>query len=148
MDNLLNVRIYDGIIDLKKNSTTLKEFSSNIYFDAFADSIQVKYFPTLDFVAEMLEKQPELTVSIYAFTDTIGLSEFSEDVFEQARLAISVKRGETIKKYFEKKGLKVPEIKNIPKGEHIPQPGTDMGAMNTTALYNRRVTIYVKKKSS
>ncbi|MFL5762455.1 MAG: PKD domain-containing protein [Bacteroidia bacterium] len=146
IDNLLNVRIYDGIIDLKKNNTILKEFSSNIYFDAFVDSIQVKYLPTLDFVAEMLKKQPELTISIYSFTDTIGLSEFSEDVFEQARLSISVKRGEAIKKYLEKKRLKIPEIKNIPKGEHIPQPGTEMGTMNTNALYNRRVTIYVKKK--
>lgn len=138
-------KIYDWMINLDNKNTKFKEFSTNIYFSAFADSIHKKYCPTLDLIADVLKKENELSISIYAFADTVGSAEFNEDIFEKARLELSLKRGNAIKKYLEEKDVVVGNIKNIPKGEY---PLEDEYNLHMNKLYNRRVTIYITKKKS
>lgn len=142
-EKLQNVKIFDWMINLKQNNTTFKEFSSNIYFTGFADSIQKKYFPVLDLIAEILKIESNLEISIYSFTDTVGSAEFNEQVFEEARLELSRKRGIVIKQYFEEKGIKIASIANIPKNE---RPTGDENNLQKNILYNRRVTLYITKK--
>lgn len=136
-------KIYDWMINLDNKNTKFKDFSTNIYFTAFEDSIQVKYIPTLDLLTDILKKESDLSISIYAFADTVGSAEFSEEIFEKARLELSLKRGNAIKRVFEEKGVIVGDIKNIPRGEY---PAEDAYNLNMNKLYNRRVTIYIKKK--
>ena len=145
LGKLENIKIFDWMVNLKNNNPTFKEFSSNIYFSAFVDSIESIYYPTLDLIAEILKIEPGLTISIYAFTDTIGSVEFHENEYEMARLALSIQRGNVIKKYFEEKGIKIESIRNIPKNEH---PIEDEVNLKKNIILNRRVTIYVKKKKA
>lgn len=142
-EKLQNVKIFDWMVNLKNNNTTFKEFSSNIYFTGFADSIQKKYLPVLDLIAEILKIEPDLSISIYSFTDTVGQAEFNEEIFEEARLELSKKRGNIIKQYFEEKGIIIANIKNIPKNE---RPIGDETNLQKNILYNRRVTLYITKK--
>ncbi len=140
---LENIKIFDWMMNLKDNNPTFKEFSSNIYFTAFADSIETIYYPTLDLIADILKIEPGLGISIYAFTDTVGSAEFNENEYEVARLELSMKRGNGIKKYFEEKGIKIESIRNIPKNEH---PIEDEANSKKNIILNRRVTIYISKK--
>lgn len=142
-EKLQNVKIFDWMVNLKQNNTTFKEFSSNIYFTGFADSIQKKYLPVLDLIAEILKIESNLEISIYSFTDTVGSAEFNEQVFEEARLELSKKRGMVIKQYFEEKGIKIASITNIPKNE---RPIGDENNLQKNILYNRRVTLYITKR--
>ena len=142
-EKLQNVKIFDWMVNLKNNNTTFKEFSSNIYFTGFADSIQKKYLPVLDLIAEILKIESDLSISIYSFTDTVGSAEFNEQIFEEARLELSKKRGNVIKQYLEEKGIKIASIKNIPKNE---RPIGDENNFQKNILYNRRVTLYITKK--
>ncbi|MEX2529705.1 MAG: OmpA family protein [Gemmatimonadota bacterium] len=105
-----------------------------ILFDVNSDRLRPESTPTLEELASMLERNPELAVEIEGHTDSDGE--------EAANLALSQRRAEAVTSYLTNRGISDARLTAIGKGEAEPvaDNGTGVGKQQ-----NRRSVIRVRE---
>ncbi len=108
-------------------------FASNIKFKTASDTLNKKGESTLNKLYEVLKKYPKANITIEAHTDNEGTPE--------SNMALSQKRGETVKNALVEKGIKESKLKVAAFGETKPLAPNDT---DEGKAQNRRVEIKIE----
>ncbi len=108
----------------------------DLYFDFDKYDLRPKSIEKLDYVAEVLNVNPEMTVELEGHCCSIGTDEYN--------LMLGDQRAQSVKKYLvEKKGIDPSRVNTISYGESRP---IFDNSREETRQYNRRVHIRILKK--
>ncbi len=94
-----------------------------VFFESGQSSISSAFYPALDTLALYLQDNQELTITINAYTDSVGTV--------ANNLALSLKRAEASKEYLIKRGIAASRIKTVALAEARPK--------NESSILSRRV---------
>jgi len=97
--------------------------------------LEVKSFPTLNKLALIMERKPDLEIEIIGHTDNVG----SDDTNQ----ILSEKRAASVRNYLIKKGISAERIKSSGKGPSEPVADNDSEAERKK---NRRTEIRITKE--
>jgi outer membrane protein OmpA-like peptidoglycan-associated protein len=106
----------------------------DILFDFDSYLVKRQYYPALDNVLTVLQKNPTLKIEIQGSTDSIGSAEYNK--------LLSEKRAQTVKKYLIGKGIEPERLSAVGNGS------TQKAASNETAAeraLNRRIDFIIKE---
>jgi OOP family OmpA-OmpF porin len=106
----------------------------DILFDFDSYLVKRQYYPALDKVLTVLQKNPTLKIEIQGSADSIGPAEYNK--------LLSEKRAQTVKKYLIGKGIEPERLSAVGKG------ATQKAASNETTAgraLNRRIDFIVKE---
>ncbi|QBQ54733.1 OmpA family protein [Nitrosococcus wardiae] len=109
------------------------DIPSEVSFDYDSASLKPAFLPTLDKIANVLQKYNKTVVHVIGHTDSTGSEEYNLD--------LSVRRAGNVAVYLERKGVPSPRLSIYGEGESQPR------ASNATAAgrqLNRRVEIILK----
>ncbi len=130
-------------IDTLRMTDTLEQTESipdiitlpNVNFETNKAILKEGSFKSLDQLAELMKRNPEMTIEIVGYTDSVGN--------DQKNQKLSEDRAEAIKKYLVDKGVGDERIQARGEGENDPigDNRTEEGRM-----LNRRVEVTVKNK--
>lgn len=129
--------ISDSLANLKSIDNIVTDNYNVVFFGFNEFSIKQEYYSHLDSISEILKTNKDYTVSIFAFSDTIGNDAYN--------LKLSKKRANEVKKYIISKGIKNKRIIEIPVGENSER---DNGTLYLNPENKRRVSIKLNKKNN
>ena len=118
--------------DLKKMNAGEKIVLKNILFNTGKATLKPGSFPTLDKLAELLKKNPDIKVEVSGHTDNVGSASYNKKLSKQRALAV--------KNYLVSKGIEQQRIVAVGYGFEQPVAG------NTTPegrAKNRRVEMKI-----
>jgi len=116
------------IAEIKK----VKEFSK-VYFDSNSSFISTEGVATLDALAETMKNCPEMNLTIHAYTDSVGKSEYNK--------YLSGKRARKAKDYLINQGISKWRLDYLGFGEQSPQASDDT---EEGRALNRRIEFVVE----
>jgi len=111
----------------------------DIYYDFDDYRIRNDASRSLDMLADILFKYPNMEIELGAHTDSRGSSEYNQD--------LSKRRARYAKKYLVKKGIEASRISSQGYGEGQPKKQCDIGSFcsETEHQHNRRTVVRVTK---
>ncbi len=104
---------------------------NNVLFDFDKDIIKPEAYPLLDNVAEILKKNPVMSVELHGHCDNVGTAPYNMD--------LSMRRAKAVKAYLVKKGIRANRMATMGFGftKPVALNGTEIGR-----ALNRRVEIH------
>lgn len=132
-------RAGEETIKIDKEDAEFLDFAvQNIYFEPNSNELKPESYPTLDRIAEILEKYPDANLAITGHTDAVG--------DEKNNLVLSIKRAFQVKYYLvNEKGIRLSRISSDGYGEQ--KPISDNDSIEGRSL-NRRVEFELAKSGS
>lgn len=132
-------RAGEETIKIDKEDAEFLDFAvQNIYFEPNSNELKPESYPTLDRIAEILEKYPDVNLAITGHTDAVG--------DEKNNLVLSIKRAFQVKYYLvNEKGIRLSRISSDGYGEQ--KPISDNDSIEGRSL-NRRVEFELAKSGS
>ncbi|HEX2670627.1 MAG TPA: OmpA family protein [Polyangiaceae bacterium] len=112
------------------------KITQQIHFETNKDKIRPESFPVLDAVADVLAKNPKITLEVQGHTDNKGAAAYNKD--------LSNRRAQSVMKYLTAHG--VTNSRLTAQGYGMERPLVDNGTADNRAL-NRRVQ-FVRSESS
>ena len=116
-----------------KDETLKIDISSEVSFDFDSAQLKPAFRPTLDKVADILQRYERTVVHVVGHTDSVGAEEYNQ--------RLSERRARNVVEYFASRGVMPERLRAEGRGEREPR------ATNETAAgrqLNRRVELYVK----
>ncbi|MEI9954594.1 MAG: OmpA family protein [Pseudomonadota bacterium] len=110
--------------------------TQQIHFETNKDKIRPESYPVLDAVADVLSKNPKITLEVQGHTDNKGAAAYNKD--------LSNRRAESVMKYLIGHGVSSARLTAL--GYGMERPLVDNGSASNRAL-NRRVQ-FVRSESS
>ena len=104
--------------------------ATSIYFDTNSDKIKSISFSTLDKIASLMKKIPEVKFMIEGHTDNVNSDKYN--------LYLSQRRASSVKKYLNKADININRLKSVGYGESRPKYSNDTPGGRQL---NRRVEI-------
>lgn len=117
---------------IRKGDDLILSMPSGITFDTDSSSIQPHFRPTLDKVADVLDRYNQTYVDVYGHTDSTG-----SDAYNQA---LSERRADAVASYLSSRGVESARLEAVGYGETQPIASND--TLEGRAQ-NRRVEIKV-----
>ncbi len=104
---------------------------NNVLFDFDKDTIKPEAYPLLDNVAEILKKNPVMSIELHGHCDNVGTAAYNMD--------LSMRRAKAVKAYLVKKGIMPNRMATLGFGftKPVALNGTELGR-----ALNRRVEIH------
>jgi len=112
------------------------KITQQIHFETNKDKIRPESYPVLDAVADVLGKNPKITLEVQGHTDNKGAAVYNKD--------LSNRRAQSVRKYLVAHG--VTDARLTAMGYGMERPLVDNGSASNRAL-NRRVQ-FVRSESS
>jgi len=122
-----------GLYEELKDSAAETVVFRSIYFDFDKSNIKPEFYPVLDEGVAMTKSKPNTGVVLEGHTDSVGTEQYNQ--------ALSMRRANSVKAYFVKKGIEANRISTVGYGES--QPRADNATAEGRKL-NRRVEIKFK----
>jgi len=120
-------------IERLKDDTLKLSLDSEVSFDFDRAEIKPAFQPTLDKLADILNKYNRTVVHIIGFTDSTGSAEYNQRLSERRALAVA--------DYLVSRGVPSDRVRTEGRGENEPRA---TNATEAGRQLNRRVEIYVK----
>jgi len=112
------------------------KITQQIHFETNKDKIRPESYPVLDAVADVLGKNPKITLEVQGHTDNKGAAAYNKD--------LSNRRAQSVMKYLIAHGVSNARLTAL--GYGMERPLVDNGTVSNRAL-NRRVQ-FVRSESS
>ncbi len=114
-------------------------YENNIYYDYNKINIRQEAVPTLDSLARVMNKYPDLNIEFEGHADSRGKTKYNH--------YLSLKRTQSAAEYLVRKGITRSRIKTVAKGKSsLANDCTqDIYCNETAHQYNRRTVIKLKR---
>ncbi len=114
-------------------------YENNIYYDYNKINIRQEAVPTLDSLARVMNKYPDLKIEFEGHADSRGKTKYNH--------YLSLKRTQSAAEYLVGKGISRNRIKTVAKGKSslINDCTQDIYCNETAHQYNRRTVIKLKR---
>lgn len=116
-----------------ENETLKIDISSEVSFDFDSASLKSAFTPTLNKVADILQRYPNTIIHVVGHTDSVGSESYN--------MKLSERRAQSVVDYFSAQGVSSDRLFAIGKGESEPRATNDTEAGRQL---NRRVELFVK----
>ncbi len=120
-------------IERLKDDTLKLSVNNEVSFDFGKDSLKPAFFPTLDKLAEVLQKYDRTVVHVIGHTDSVGSKTYNQ--------ALSERRAQSVGSYLTGHGVPYRRLQTEGRGELEPR---DTNETDAGRQLNRRVEIFVK----
>ncbi|RMG92002.1 MAG: OmpA family protein [Zetaproteobacteria bacterium] len=119
-------------IERLRNENLKITMSSEVSFDFDSAAIKPAFRPTLDKVADILQRYPRTTIEITGHTDSVGSEAYNK--------RLSKRRANAVKKYLVSRGVEARRIRTFGAGESEPRASN---ATEAGRQLNRRVEMLI-----
>lgn len=109
------------------------DIASEVSFDFDSAELKPSFLPTLDKVANILQRYERTVVHVVGHTDSVGAEEYNQ--------RLSERRARSVTEYFASRGVMRERLRAEGRGEREPRATNDTAAGRQL---NRRVELYVK----
>lgn len=109
------------------------DISSEVSFDFDSAALKPAFVPTLNKVAEILQRYPKTIIHVVGHTDSVGSESYN--------MQLSQRRAQSVVDYFVGHGVPSERLIAVGRGESEPRATNDT---DEGRQLNRRVEIYVK----
>jgi outer membrane protein OmpA-like peptidoglycan-associated protein len=116
-----------------ENETLKIDIASEVSFDFGSAALKSAFTPTLQKVAEILQRFPSTVIHVVGHTDSVGSESYN--------MSLSENRAESVRGYFASRGVAHGRLVATGRGESTPRASNETEAGRQL---NRRVEIYVK----
>ncbi len=116
-----------------ENETLKIDISSEVSFDFDSASLKSAFTPTLNKVADILQRYPNTIIHVVGHTDSVGSESYN--------MKLSERRAQSVVDYLSAEGVSSDRLFAIGKGENEPRATNDTEAGRQL---NRRVELFVK----
>jgi outer membrane protein OmpA-like peptidoglycan-associated protein len=116
-----------------ENETLKIDISSEVSFDFDSASLKSAFTPTLNKVADILQRYPNTIIHVVGHTDSVGSESYN--------MKLSERRAQSVVDYLSTEGVSSNRLFAIGKGESEPRATNDTEAGRQL---NRRVELFVK----
>jgi outer membrane protein OmpA-like peptidoglycan-associated protein len=116
-----------------ENETLKIDISSEVSFDFDSASLKSAFTPTLNKVADILQRYPNTIIHVVGHTDSVGSESYN--------MKLSERRAQSVVDYLSTEGVSSSRLFAIGKGESEPRATNDTEAGRQL---NRRVELFVK----
>ena len=116
-----------------ENETLKIDISSEVSFDFDSASLKSAFTPTLNKVADILQRYPNTIIHVVGHTDSVGSESYN--------MKLSERRAQSFVDYLSAEGVSSDRLFAIGKGESEPRATNDTEAGRQL---NRRVELFVK----
>ena len=116
-----------------ENETLKIDISSEVSFDFDSASLKSAFTPTLNKVADILQRYPNTIIHVVGHTDSVGSESYN--------MKLSERRAQSVVDYLSAEGVSSDRLFAIGKGESEPRATNDTEAGRQL---NRRVELFVK----
>ncbi len=120
-------------IERLQNETLKIDISSEVSFDFGSAALKSAFTPTLQKVAEILQRYPSTVIHVVGHTDSVGSESYN--------MTLSQNRAQSVVGYFASRGVAQNRLVAVGRGEAEPRATNETEAGRQL---NRRVEIYVK----
>ena len=124
---------HDIEIERMKDDTLKLSVNNEVSFDFGKDTLKPAFYPTLDKLAEVLQKYDRTVVHVIGHTDSVGSESYNQ--------ALSERRAQSVANYLTSHGVPYDRLRTEGRGESEPR---DSNATEAGRQLNRRVEIFVK----
>ncbi len=119
-------------IERLKNENLKITMNSEVSFDFNSAELKPAFLPTLDKVADILNRYPRTTIRVIGHTDSIGSAAYNQ--------ALSERRAQAVADYLDRRGVDPRRIRTEGRGEREPRASNDTEAGRQL---NRRVEMLI-----
>jgi outer membrane protein OmpA-like peptidoglycan-associated protein len=116
-----------------ENETLKIDIASEVSFDFDSASLKSAFTPTLNKVADILQRYPNTIIHVVGYTDSVGSESYN--------MKLSERRAQSVVDYLSSRGVSSSRLYAIGKGESDPRATNDTEAGRQL---NRRVELFVK----
>lgn len=116
-----------------ENETLKIDIASEVSFDFDSASLKSAFTPTLNKVADILQRYPNTIIHVVGHTDSVGSESYN--------MKLSERRAQSVVDYLSSRGVSSSRLYAIGKGESEPRATNDNEAGRQL---NRRVELFVK----
>jgi outer membrane protein OmpA-like peptidoglycan-associated protein len=116
-----------------ENETLKIDIASEVSFDFDSASLKPAFTPTLNKVADILQRYPNTIIHVVGYTDSVGSESYN--------MKLSERRAQSVVDYLSSRGVSSSRLYAIGKGESDPRATNDTEAGRQL---NRRVELFVK----
>ncbi|MEC9412776.1 MAG: OmpA family protein [Pseudomonadota bacterium] len=116
-----------------ENETLKIDIASEVTFDFDSASLKSAFTPTLNKVADILQRYPNTIIHVVGYTDSVGSESYN--------MKLSERRAQSVVDYLSSRGVSSSRLYAIGKGESDPRATNDTEAGRQL---NRRVELFVK----
>lgn len=116
-----------------ENETLKIDIASEVSFDFDSASLKSAFTPTLNKVADILQRYPNTIIHVVGYTDSVGSESYN--------VKLSERRAQSVVDYLSSRGVSSSRLYAIGKGESDPRATNDTEAGRQL---NRRVELFVK----
>lgn len=116
-----------------ENETLKIDISSEVSFDFDSAAIKPAFMPTLDKVANVLQRYPQTVIHVVGHTDSVGSESYN--------MQLSQRRAQSVVDYLASRGIESSRLNAIGRGESEPRATNETEAGRQL---NRRVELFVK----
>ncbi len=116
-----------------ENETLKIDIASEVSFDFDSAGLKSAFTPTLNKVADILQRYPNTIIHVVGFTDSVGSESYN--------MKLSERRAQSVVDYLSSRGVSSSRLFAIGKGESEPRATNDTEAGRQL---NRRVELFVK----
>lgn len=116
-----------------ENETLKIDIASEVSFDFDSASLKSAFTPTLNKVADILQRYPNTIIHVVGHTDSVGSESYN--------MKLSERRAQSVVDYLSSRGVSSSRLYAIGKGESEPRATNDTEAGRQL---NRRVELFVK----
>lgn len=120
-------------IQRMQDETLKLSLNSEVSFALNKSDIKPAFYPTLDKLAEVLQKYNQTVVHVVGFTDSTGSYDYN--------MALSQRRADSVARYLEQRGVPYSRVRTEGRGENEPR---ETNSTEAGRQLNRRVEIYIK----
>ena len=120
-------------IERLQNETLKIDIASEVSFDFGSAALKTAFTPTLEKVANILQRYPNTVIHVVGHTDRVGSESYN--------MTLSQNRAESVAGYFAARGVMRDRLVATGRGESEPRATNETEAGRQL---NRRVEIYVK----
>ena len=120
-------------IERLQNETLKIDIASEVSFDFGSAALKTAFTPTLEKVANILQRYPNTVIHVVGHTDRVGSESYN--------MTLSQNRAESVVGYFAARGVMRDRLVATGRGESEPRATNETEAGRQL---NRRVEIYVK----
>ena len=116
-----------------ENETLKIDISNEVSFDFDSAALKTAFTPTLNKVADILQRYPKTVIHVVGHTDSVGSESYNQ--------RLSERRAQSVVDYLSSNGVAPSRLYAIGRGEMEPRATNDTEAGRQL---NRRVEIFVK----
>ncbi|SFK30616.1 OmpA family protein [Methylophaga sulfidovorans] len=116
-----------------ENETLKIDIASEVSFDFDSAGLKPAFMPTLNKVADILQRYPNTIIHVVGYTDSVGSESYN--------MKLSERRAQSVVDYLSSRGVSSSRLYAIGKGESDPRASNDTEAGRQL---NRRVELFVK----